>query len=248
MERERHPSDRGQRNDHATDGPTDTTSSADVRMVLAGKAPEEVAALRRGEATPSFTFFTVQLGCDRSWERLGHHLLVMTSDASTAFDEVFRKGAYPTDPPIYVNTTSATCPDDAPPGGSNPFLVIGAPPFQPGSPRDDTFARDYAGRLIDRLDRVAAPGLASSIVSRHLTTPHDWELRFHAFRGSIYGLGVEHNVLAGAFRPLNKCKHVHRLYFAGGGVQPGAGLPMVVQSGKITAQRIARDHPRKNAG
>ena len=44
-------------------------------------------------------------------------------------------------------------------------------------------------------------------------------------------------------RPLNYRADVPGLYFVGGGVQPGAGMPMVVQSGKITAERIARDMP-----
>ena len=53
--------------------------------------------------------------------------------------------------------------------------------------------------------------------------------------------------LGGSFRPLNFRADVPGLYFVGGGVQPGAGMPMVVQSGKITAERIARDLPPAGA-
>src|SRR5262249_25712756 len=84
-------------------------------------------------------------------------------------------------------------------------------------------------------------GLRGAIVERHITTPHDWQRRFHAFRGSIYGLGTSHNILNGAFRPRNDLAEVPGLYFAGGGVQPGAGMPMVVQSGTLTAGLVARD-------
>ncbi len=85
------------------------------------------------------------------------------------------------------------------------------------------------------------PGLGAATVVRHITGPSDWRDRFGAFRGAIYGLGNRHNVLGGSFRPLNYRADVPGLYFVGGGVQPGAGMPMVVQSGKITAQKLVRD-------
>jgi phytoene desaturase len=215
------------------------------RLLRGGpELPTSLRALRQGQAEPSFTYYTVQLGCRRSWDILDHHLLVMTEGAERSYDEIFRQGIYPTDPPIYVNTTSQTESDDAIPGGSNPFIVIGAPAIRTGIPRDEAFVTRYADTLIDKLEAIGLVGLREAITIRHITTPHDWESKFHAFRGSIYGLGVTHNILSGAFRPLNYSTEVPGLYFAGGGVQPGAGLPMVVQSGKITAERVARDTRR----
>ena len=60
--------------------------------------------------------------------------------------------------------------------------------------------------------------------------------------GAIYGLSSKHNILGGGFRPLNYRADIPGLYFVGGGVQPGAGLPMAVQSGRIAADRLARDY------
>ncbi len=201
----------------------------------------EVQALRDGHAQPSGSFFTIQLGCDRSWDALAHHILVLTKGSERVYDELFTRGEFPSDPPIYVNATSETDPGDAPPGGSNPFIVVGAPPMRPGSGPDRDFERRYADQLIARLEEAGLPGLGSAIVSRSVFGPSDFRDRFHAFLGSIYGLGNAHNVLGGSFRPLNYRADVPGLYFAGGGVQPGAGLPMVVQSGKLAAEKIARD-------
>ncbi|CAN5807982.1 phytoene desaturase family protein [soil metagenome] len=201
----------------------------------------EVETLRRGEAQPSQSFFTVQLACNRTWDHLAHHLLVLTEGSGRVYEELFGRDEYPSDPPIYVNATCVTDPADAPPGASNPFVVVGAPPLKPGAEPDREFEARHADRLIARLERAGLPGLAGATVSRHITGPGDWRDRFLAFRGSIYGLGSAHNVLGGSFRPLNFRADVPGLYFVGGGVQPGAGLPMVVQSGKITAERVARD-------
>ena len=216
------------------------------RMLRGGKGfSNEVADLRKGKAEPSTSFFTVQLGCDRRWDALAHHILVLTKGSGRVYDELFLRGEYPSDPPIYVNVTSVTNPDDAPSGGSNPFIVVGAPPLKPGSEhaRDRAFEERYADTLIERLERAGLPGLAGASVSRKITAPADWRDRFTAFLGSIYGLGNKHNVLGGSFRPLNFRADVPGLYFVGGGVQPGPGMPMVVQSGKITAERISRDVP-----
>ena len=220
------------------------------RMLRGGKGfSNEVADLRAGKAEPSTSFFTIQLACDRSWDALAHHILVLTKGSGRVYDELFVRGEYPSDPPIYVNATSATDPADAPPGGSNPFIVIGAPPLKAGleDDRDREFEGRHADILIERLERAGLPGLAGATVSRRITAPSDWQGRFTAFLGSIYGLGNKHNVLGGSFRPLNFRADVPGLYFVGGGVQPGAGMPMVVQSGKVTAERIARDMPYPSA-
>jgi phytoene desaturase len=216
------------------------------RMLRGGKGfSDEVRRLRAGKAEPSTSFFTIQLACDRTWDALAHHILVLTRGSGRVYDELFVRGQYPSDPPIYVNATCVTDPGDAPPGGSNPFIVVGAPPLKVGreDERDLDFEASYADQLIARVERAGLPGLASATVSRRITAPSDWQGRFTAFLGSIYGLGNKHNVLGGSFRPLNFRADVPGLYFVGGGVQPGAGMPMVVQSGKITAERIARDLP-----
>ncbi len=214
----------------------------------AKKFAPEVETLRAGDAEPSTSFFTIQMGCDRTYENWAHHVLVLTEGSNRVYDELFINGQYTSDPPIYVNVTSVTDPSDAPSGQSNPFIVVGAPALKPGATdadRDRDFEARYADQLIGRLEQAGYPGLAGATINRHITAPYDWKDRFTAFLGSIYGLGNKHNVLGGSFRPLNFRKDFPGLYFVGGGVQPGAGMPMVVQSGKIAAERIARDFPIK---
>lgn len=212
------------------------------RLLRGGRGfSTEIQDIRGGKVEPSGSFFTVQLGCDRTWDLSAHHLLVLTEGSSRVYDEVYDRGEFPSDPPLYVNVTSVTDPSDAPEGGSNPFVVIGAPSMPDEGEGDPNFEASYADRLIARLERAGMPGLAGATVTRSVTGPASFARKFHAFRGAIYGLSSKHNILGGGFRPLNFRADVPGLYFVGGGVQPGAGLPMAVQSGKIAAGRIARD-------
>ena len=70
-----------------------------------------------------------------------------------------------------MNATSVTDPDDAPAGGSNPFIVVGAPPLRPGEEPDRGFERRYADALIARLERSGLDGLADATVVRRDTGP-----------------------------------------------------------------------------
>ena len=227
----------------ACDAVVSNSDYVHTHRMLRGRSgfSEEVEALKRGEAQPSESFLTIQLACDRTWDALAHHVLILTPGSDRVYEELFERGEWTSDPPIYINATSRTDPEDAPVGGSNPFVVVGAPPMKPGETPDRDFEHRYADALLERLEASGLPGLRASSRSTEITGPDDWRSRFHAFLGSIYGLGNKHNVLGGSFRPLNYREDVPGLYFAGGGVQPGAGLPMVVQSGKITAEKVAKD-------
>jgi diapolycopene oxygenase len=212
------------------------------RLLRGGKGfTADVQSLREGHAQPSESFLTIQMASNRTWEALAHHVLLLTKGSDRVYEELFERGEWTSDPPIYLNATSVTDPADAPQGGSNPFIVVGAPPLKPGEEPDRDFERRYADKLIAKLEGAGLPGLGASSVSTTVTGPGDWRSKFHAFLGSIYGLGNKHNVLGGSFRPLNYRADVPGLYFAGGGVQPGAGLPMVVQSGKLAAEKVAKD-------
>lgn len=204
-----------------------------------------IEKLRRGEAQPSESFFTIELGCDRVWEGQAHHVLVLTKGSANVYEEVYVWNDYPADPPIYVNTTSVTDSSDAPEGQSNPFVVIGAPPLMPGANGDSIFEAGYADQLLTKLDQTGLPGLSSAIVTRRVSAPSEWQDQFFGFRGSIYGLGTKHNILAGGFRPVNMLPEVPGLFFVGGGVQPGAGMPMAVQGGKIVAETLHWSLPAK---
>ncbi|HLM01597.1 MAG TPA: hypothetical protein VK400_11130, partial [Pyrinomonadaceae bacterium] len=73
-----------------------------------------------------------------------------------------------------------------------------------------------------------------------IITPADFEKKYHANRGSIYG--VSSNGIFSAFlRPPNKARNIENLYFVGGATHPGGGIPLVLISGKLTSDLILKN-------
>jgi 1-hydroxycarotenoid 3,4-desaturase len=66
-------------------------------------------------------------------------------------------------------------------------------------------------------------------------TPLDFAARFPSSRGAIYGI-ASNSKMAAFKRPPNQIQGISGLYFCGGTVHPGAGLPMVVLSAKIATE------------
>jgi len=72
-----------------------------------------------------------------------------------------------------------------------------------------------------------------------MITPVDFESQYNAWRGTLYGMSS--NSRRSAFlRHGNAASRIGHLYFAGGTVHPGGGIPLVLLSGKHTADLIRR--------
>ncbi len=70
-----------------------------------------------------------------------------------------------------------------------------------------------------------------------IQTPVYFEGAHGNYKGSLYG-AHESERLYGLFPPRNMDEQFRNLFYCGGSVQPGAGLPMVVLSGKFAAGKI----------
>lgn len=200
--------------------------------------PTAIESLRQGQAEASASFLTLEIALSNIIPELKHHNLLLNGDPTSSYHDIFDLGVLPVKTPIYINAPVRNDPTLAPASKDNLFVVISVPPRPEISP-DPIIYEEYAATILRQIESFGFTGLEKSLLFYRVTSPLTFEERFSAFRGSIYGLGPKHNILYGAFRPLNTSQEIEGLYFVGGGVQPGAGMPMVVQSGKIVADLIA---------
>lgn len=158
-----------------------------------------------------------------------HHNVFFARDYAREFDELVVERRPPEEPTVYVCAEA--------PGRH--FLLTNAPPLdERGRAVDWTLE---ASRCRARIERVLSRhGWTLAPTATHEITPPDFAARFPGSRGAIYGL-ASNSRLSAFKRPANVMPGIGGLYFCGGTVHPGAGLPMVALSAKI-ATKLALAH------
>ena len=176
---------------------------------------------------------------------LPHHSLLLTKDWDTNFDSVFggSGGSTPLPDPVslYVCRPSATDPHVAPAGMENLFVLIPtASDVELGGSGSPEVERIADAAIAQVASWAGIPDLASRITVRHTLGPADFAENYHSWRGGI--LGPAHLLRQSAmFRRGNASRKVRGLYYAGGTVSPGVGVPMCLISAELVIKHLRGD-------
>jgi phytoene desaturase len=162
-----------------------------------------------------------------------HHNIHFGKSWREAFTALLADGRRMPDPSILVTSATASDPSLAPDGATTLFALEPAPNLD-GSV-------DWASerpRLRDELaNRVGALGYpVEDVVVERLTDPRDWEAQ-GLERGTPFAL-AHRFFQTGPFRPGNVDRRIPGLVFTGMGTVPGVGIPMVLISGRLAADRV----------
>jgi phytoene desaturase len=163
---------------------------------------------------------------------LRHHNIHFGQDWNGAFDALIDRGELMPDPSRLVSVPTISDPSLAPAGDSVLYVLEPVPNL--------TGTIDWArerGPMRERLHAfLQSGGYPDEVVTEHLMTPLEWEeLGMH--QGTPFALA--HTFLqTGPFRPGNLDRRVPGLVFAGSGTVPGVGVPMVLVSGRLAAERV----------
>jgi phytoene dehydrogenase-like protein len=94
-------------------------------------------------------------------------------------------------------------------------------------------------RIIKKIKNVLKIDIEKKILTEDIMTPKDIERKTNSLGGSIYGIS-SNSKMAAFLRQQNRSKDYKGLYFCGGSVHPGGGIPLVILSGKLAAEQIER--------
>ena len=186
---------------------------------------------------PACSGLVLHLGTDRIYPELAHHNFFYSQKQSGHFNSVFREGKLPEDPTIYLVAPTRTDPGKAPEGCDNLKILPHIPPINPEKPHtmDDYMA--LKERVIDKLERMGLENLRKHTVVEDLLTPVDIEGLYNSNRGSIYGV-VSDWKLNKAFKAPKQSSKYRNLFFTGGSVNPGGGMPMAILCGQKVSDRV----------
>lgn len=156
---------------------------------------------------------------------LVHHEIRFPADYHAEHDDLFVARRPVRDPTLYVSTSCATTPREAPADGENWFVLANAPAGVEANWEDE------ADRIVERL------GVRHRVAARHVRSPTDLEHETGAVGGAIYG-AAPHGRLGTLKRPGPRVLGIRGLYRVGGTAHPGGGLPLVALSGDLVAREI----------
>ncbi|MGN6687813.1 MAG: phytoene desaturase family protein [Actinomycetales bacterium] len=193
-------------------------------------------SVKRLKYSPSC--FLLLAGSSAEYPEAAHHNISFGTEWKQVFREIIDEGKVMSDPSLLVTSPTRSDPTLAPDGRHIYYVLFPTPNNRAGIDWD-RFAPAYRDQVVQTLEDRGWKGFGDSIEVEHLTTPADWERR-----GMMAGapFAASHSFIqTGPFRPRNLWGD--NVVFTGSGTQPGVGVPMVLVSGRLAAERILGKDP-----
>ena len=207
------------------------TTDLPLTYQLLGRTPRRPVTMR-----PSPSALVMHVGVPAVGDAIEHHNIAFGEKWSQTFDEIIRDGVLMSDPSLLVTRPTAADPSLAPAGRDLLFVLAPCPNLEVGkinwAAQGDSYAKEVLATAAQRL----MPGLDDDADILDVVTPADW-----ARQGMMAGtpFALAHTFAqTGPFRPTNMVRGIDNVVLAGGSTVPGVGVPTVLLSGRLAAERI----------
>jgi phytoene desaturase len=197
--------------------------------------PPSATPPRVGSLRYSPSCFLLLAGSSQAYSQVAHHNIHFGRSWRGVFDELIDERVLMSDPSLLVTVPTRSDPSLAPPGRDVYYVLVPTPNLDSGHDWDVIGPR-YRDEVVSRLEALGYVGFGDGIEVEHVTTPADWRRRGME-RGTPFA--ASHTFFqTGPFRPANLAPKVEGVVFCGSGTVPGVGVPMVLISGRLAAERI----------
>ncbi|MGH8960762.1 MAG: phytoene desaturase family protein [Jatrophihabitantaceae bacterium] len=208
--------------------------TAYTELLPPGYRPRRVKRLRY---SPSAV--VLHAGSSATFEDAAHHTINFGSAWESTFDEIVGRGELMSDPSFLLTTPTLTDPSLAPAGRNSYYALFPAPNLDPRRRRPIDWTSEaarYREQLIETLETRGYKGFRDGIECEHLVTPAGWRAQGLA-AGAPFAAAHSFRQ-TGPFRSPTIDPSIENLVFAGSNAQPGVGVPMVLVSGRLAAERV----------
>lgn len=194
------------------------------------KIPKKIANAENSSSALIFYW-----GVNRIFHELDVHNIFFAENYKEEFNAIFKTQTLYHDPTIYINITSKVIKDDAPPGSENWFVMINVP-YNNGQDwkQITSNARTF---ILEKISQHLNIDVKQHIVCESTLDPVTIESKTGSNKGSLYG-SSSNNRMSAFFRQSNFSNQFDNLYFCGGSVHPGGGIPLCLLSAKIVSKLI----------
>ena len=188
----------------------------------------------------SMSLFVLYFSTKKLYKDVMHHTIIFSERHYELLNDIFNKKLFIKDPSLYLHRPSATDPSMIQ-KNNDTFYVLAPVPNNLSKINWEDRGKEFSNIIIEILERKIMPELSSNIVDSFYITPDYFENEMNTYAGS--GFGIQPVFTQSAyFRYGNKASETNGLYFVGASTHPGAGIPGVLSTAKVTEKLIIRDY------
>ncbi|MBK0383746.1 phytoene desaturase [Pedobacter sp. SD-b] len=203
------------------------------RLLKEQAQPQKI--LKQERSSSALIFYW---GVKKEFPELGLHNIFFSDNYQEEFNHLFKTKTIYQDPTVYINISSKFKTNDAPKGCENWFTMINVP--NNIGQNWEVFKAGARANIIKKINRNLNIDLESLIETESVLDPVLIESKTSSYKGSLYGTS-SNGQFAAFLRHANFSKKIKNLYFVGGSVHPGGGIPLALLSAKIVARMIKKE-------
>ena len=189
----------------------------------------------------SCSCFILYLGVDKAYETEAVHTFHMAHDFNRNIADLFDNGVPPEDPSIYIYNLNKASENLAPEGHQGLYVLVPVPDLSLYEDWSEKKVEEYRKLVLDIVEEIEPfQDIREHIDFEKIYTPKMFEQNFNAYNGATFGLRPT-LFQSAYFRPHNKFDYADNLYFCGSSIHPGAGVPTVLQSAKLSVEELLKD-------
>jgi len=214
-------------------------SDADINFVYKYLLDPEYTPKKLVSQEKSSSAYVFYWGVKKIFDELDLHNILFSDNYEEEFRWLFEEDKPYNDPTVYINITSKFCKNDAPVNSENWFVMVNVPHNKSGN--NISYAEELRKNTITKINRVLKTDIEKFIEVEKVLTPVDIEKQTSSVGGSLYG-NASNNKFSAFLRHPNFSSKIKGLYFTGGSVHPGGGIPLCLMSAKIASQMINKKY------
>jgi phytoene desaturase len=217
-------------------------ANADLPYVYRDLLPDKRKSRRLDKLKYSCSAMVFHWGLDKTYPQLAQHNVFLNDGFRTGLRVIFKDKSADPGPSFYVHAPVRTDPSAAPENHDTLSVIVGIGHLDETKEQDwNNYKKISREAVINRLKKAGLTDIEEHIKHEICYSPKTWESAFHVSKGSVFG-SLSHSLFQmGYFRPHNRHNNYKNLYFVGGSTHPGNGIPLVLLSAKLTAERILKD-------
>lgn len=210
-------------------------SDADIHLVYNKLLPQNYYPKKLLSQEKSSSAYVFYWGIKKEFPQLDLHNILFSDNYKQEFVQLFEDNKPFEDPTIYINITSKFCKQDAPADSENWFVMVNVPHNKNGE--EIKYATEIRKNVIAKINRILKTDIETLIEEEEILDPTGIEDQTSSFGGSLYG-NASNNRFSAFLRHANYNSKLDGLYFVGGSVHPGGGIPLCLLSAKIVSNLI----------